>query len=186
MDQKRPATEQSIRQPLVATLAITPSAQLYFNKLRQQHFPPERNYLDAHLTLFHALPDEPWIIEDLKELVKDYKPFEATAQSITSLGNGTAVKIKSVELPVLHLRLQQKWFNFLTSQDRQKRSFHITIQNKVEPQEAKKLKLDMEKNFNPFDFTIQGIQLWRYLGGPWEFKSRFDFSSNATELLNPF
>ena len=27
-----------------------------FDRLRELHFPPERNYLSAHLTLFHKLP----------------------------------------------------------------------------------------------------------------------------------
>ena len=179
MNQISTVAEQSIRKPLVATLVISSFAQNYFNELRKQHFPVERNYLDAHLTLFHALPDEPWIIEDLKELAKDQKTFDAMAQAIISLGNGTAFQIISPELPILHLKLQQKWINFLTSQDRQKRRFHVTIQNKVEPQDAKNLKREMDKDFKPFSFTIHGIQLWRYLDGPWEFKSRFDFDSDV-------
>jgi hypothetical protein len=175
MEQTSPTTKKSAPKPLVATLAITPSAQSYFNQLRTQHFPAERNYLDAHLTLFHALPDQPWIVEDLENLVIEQQPFTATAQSITSLGNGTAFKIISPELPALHKKLQKNWFNFLTNQDRQKRNFHITIQNKVEPDTAKKLQAELAQSFKPFSFTVHGIQLWRYLDGPWEFLKKFDF-----------
>ncbi|WP_221391397.1 2'-5' RNA ligase family protein [Dyadobacter sp. NIV53] len=175
-------TEQSKRKPLVATLAISTYAQSYFNKLRKQHFPAERNYLDAHLTLFHALPDEPWIMEDLKKLAIDQLPFEVNAQSIVSLGNGTAFKIASPELPLLHQKLQKNWFDFLTDQDRQKRNFHITIQNKVESQAAKKLQADLAKNFKPFSFTIYGIDLWRYHQGPWEYIMNFGLGQDSPSL----
>jgi len=174
------SAEHTIRKPLVATLAITPSAQNYFNALRKQHFPAERNYLDAHLTLFHALPHEPWIIEDIRKLAEVQKPFEATAQTIVSLGRGTAFKISSPELPLMHQKLQKSWFEQLTKQDQQKRNFHITIQNKVEPQDAKKLQAEMAPDFKPFRFTVHGIQLWRYLDGPWEFLMKLDFGKNET------
>jgi len=175
MEQTHTAAEQSISKPLVATLVITPSVQSYFNELRKQHFPVERNYLDAHLTLFHALPDEPWIVEDLKILAKDQLPFEVTAQSVMSLGNGTAFKIFSHELPLLHQRLQKSWFDHLTNQDRQKRNFHVTIQNKVEPMTAKMLQADLAQDFKPFNFTIYGIKLWRYHQGPWEYLMKINF-----------
>ena len=164
----------------MATLAIDASVQRYFNQLRQQHFPAERNYIDAHLTLFHALPDQPHILKDLKELAENQEPFDVTAQTIVSLGNGTAFKITSPELPVLHQKLQKKWFEFLTNQDRQKRNFHVTIQNKVESRIAKQLQADMAPGFNPFSFTVQGIQLWRYHGGPWEYLTKFEFGTSAT------
>ena len=163
------------RKPLVATLEMEPSAQDYFNGLRQAHFPAERNYLNAHLTLFHALPHEPWIIDDLILLAKERKPFEVTAQTIISLGGGTAFKITSAELPGIHNHLRERWFEFLTPQDRQKRNFHITVQNKVEPQQAKKLQSELDQSFKPFRFTIMAFKLWRYLGGPWEHLTTIHF-----------
>jgi hypothetical protein len=177
MEQTRLAGDQPT--PLVATLAMSPSAQSYFNQLRGQHFPANRNYLDAHLTLFHALPDTSRILEDLENFVKEQQPFDVNAQTVVSLGNGTAIKIVSPELPLLHQKLQKNWFDILTNQDRQKRNFHITIQNKVEPQVAKKLQADMAQAFEPFHFTIHGIKLWRYLGGPWEHLTNLDFEDNA-------
>lgn len=185
MEQTRLTAEPSSSKPLIATLAISPSAQSYFNQLRRQHFPAKRNYLDAHLTLFHALPDQPRIVEDLEKLAKNQQPFDVTAQAIISLGNGTAFKIISPELPLLHQKLQKSWFEFLTNQDRQKRNFHITIQNKVESADAKKLQADMAQSFEPFSFTIHGIQLWRYLDGPWQYLTRFDFNNNAALKTKP-
>ncbi len=171
-------TEQLIRKPLVATLAITASAQNYFNQLRREHFPAERNYLDAHLTLFHALPDEPWIVEDIQKLAQNQQQFDVTAQNIVSLGNGTAFKIVSPELPSLHQKLQKKWFASLTNLDRQKRNFHITIQNKVESELAKRLQAELMPGFEPFNFQVLGIQLWRYHNGPWEYLMKIDFDKD--------
>lgn len=163
------------RRPLVATVEMEPSAQHYFNELRQAHFPADRNFLNAHLTLFHALPHEPWLIDDLTKLAKDQKPFEVTAQTVISLGGGTAFKITSAELPRIYDQLRERWFEFLTPQDRQKRNFHITVQNKVEPKQAKKLQSELVQTFTPFHFTITGFKLWRYLGGPWEHLTTINF-----------
>jgi hypothetical protein len=175
MEHAQQASDQAIRKPLIATFEITPSAQRYFDELRKQHFPADRNFIDAHLTLFHALPDEPGIVEDLEKLVIDQQAFEAIAQAIISLGGGTAFKILSPELSLIHKNLQQAWLDSLTSQDRQKRNFHITIQNKVESQEAKKLQAALAPEFKPFSFSVLGIKLWRYLDGPWEYLRKFDF-----------
>lgn len=166
-------SEPLASKPLVATFCITPSAQSYFNQLRKLHFPAERNYLNAHLTLFHALPDKPWIFKDLQKLSDNQQPFDATVQSIMSPGGGTAFKIISPELPSLHQKLQRIWFEHMTNQDREKRNFHITVQNKVEPAEAKKLQTDLAQNFQPLTFTVDGILLWRYHNGPWEYLTKF-------------
>jgi len=183
MEQTSFSTEPLASKPLVATFSITPSAQSYFNQLRKLHFPAERNYLDAHLTLFHALPDRQWIYEDLQKLAKNQQPFDAIVQSIMSLGGGTAFKIISPGLPVLHQKLQKIWFEHMTSQDRQKRNFHITIQNKVESAEAKKLQAELTREFQPFSFTIDGIQLWRYHNGPWEYLMKFDFEDKSSPSI---
>ena len=42
--------------PLILTLRLDPESQARFDALRRAHFPPERNLLGAHVTLFHALP----------------------------------------------------------------------------------------------------------------------------------
>lgn len=41
----------------ILTLHLDPTAQSRFEALRQRHYPPERNQIPAHLTLFHTLPD---------------------------------------------------------------------------------------------------------------------------------
>jgi len=162
-------------QPLVATLSIDPDAQSYFDDLRRQHFPKERNYLNAHLTLFNALPDELWIFEQIQIVTADQAVFEVKADQIISLGGGTAIKTVSPELTLLHRNLQTQFQGFLTNQDKQKRNFHITVQNKVDASMAKSLQAELRSMFEPFCFTADGVHLWRYLGGPWEFIKTYRF-----------
>lgn len=166
-------------QPLVATLSISLAAQEYFDELRKRHFPKERNYLNAHLTLFNALPDEPWIFETMRIVTAEQALFEVKADQIISLGGGTAIKTVSPELTSLHRNLQIQCQGFLTNQDKQKRNFHITVQNKVEASIAKSLQADLRSTFEPFCFTADGVHLWRYLGGPWEFIKTYRFKNTA-------
>jgi hypothetical protein len=44
--------------PLILTLEMDTHSFEILDALRKKHFPPERNVLDAHITLFHKLPGE--------------------------------------------------------------------------------------------------------------------------------
>ena len=44
--------------PLILTLKLDAPAFAVLDALRRAHFPAERNFIPAHLTLFHALPGE--------------------------------------------------------------------------------------------------------------------------------
>ena len=56
----------------------------------------------------------------------------------------------------------------LTPQDQAPWRPHVTIQNKVEPKEAKRLQAELRARFEPRPLSIRGLASWRYLGGPWE------------------
>ncbi|MDT3401745.1 2'-5' RNA ligase family protein [Mucilaginibacter terrae] len=163
--------------PLILTLMLDGESQQYFNKLRKAHFPPERNYLDAHLTLFHHLPaNEVQVIKDI-ELAAANQPFlQLQVSGIKSIGNGVAFNIESPQLKQLHNYLQQLWLEWLISQDKQKLWPHITIQNKVAPDVAMLLKAQLEQGFKPFAINGLGLALYEYHGGPWKFVQEFRFS----------
>ncbi|MES2265782.1 MAG: 2'-5' RNA ligase family protein [Bacteroidota bacterium] len=164
--------------PLLLTLALTPDAQLFFNALRKQHFPAERNFLDAHLMLFHQLPaNEPTIIEGIISIVKEYQGLNLNVTGLSSIGNGVAYKIVSEDLQRLHKQLQAQWEQWLIPQDKNKLWPHITIQNKVSPDVARQLLQELSVDFKPFDFLATGLSLWEYQGGPWKFIETFDFSA---------
>ena len=42
--------------PFVLTLELDGASFGRLNELRRRHYPPERNMVPAHLTLFHQLP----------------------------------------------------------------------------------------------------------------------------------
>ena len=133
-------------QPLILTLKMDDRSQEYFDRQRELHFPPERNYLSAHLTLFHKLPGEHGgvISADLQDLCLRQTPL------------------------TLRRGLAERWRPWLGAQDRQGFKPHVTVQNKVSPERARALHGQLQATFSPFEVEGLGLSLWRYLDGPWE------------------
>lgn len=163
--------------PLILTLTLDDVSQQFFNQLRRKHFPPERNFLDAHLTLFHHLPaHEPQVMLDIEQVVNTSKVMTLLVAEVKSIGNGVAYKIECAQLQSLHKQLQQQWAQWLIPQDAQKLWPHITVQNKVEPAKAWLLKQELEYEFQPFEIKGLGLSLFEYHGGPWKFVNKFKFT----------
>lgn len=55
---------------------------------------------------------------------------------------------------------------WLTRQDQAGFRPHITVQNKVDSVHAKALLDQLMPGFEPFDILAEGLQFWRYHGGP--------------------
>lgn len=162
--------------PLILTLTLNEEASDFFTQQRTTYFPPERNYLQAHLTLFHHLPHvENDIIDALTEISKHQNDMDLQVTDLMSLGYGVAYKIKSQELLDLHQYLQTQWEPFLKAQDKQKLRPHITIQNKVTPEVARETEKELKETFSPFQIKGTGFSLWEYLGGPWKLYHQFPF-----------
>ena len=151
--------------PLILTLRLDAESQLYFDDLRNRYFPPERNFLKAHLTLFHQLPNFSETREFLDSLM--IEPFGLSVNGLRHLGAGVAFTIASDELEKLHRKLRHNFADVLIPQDKQPFRPHITIQNKVTPEASKKLLLILNNSFEPFTVQATGLDLWEYLGGPW-------------------
>ena len=151
-----------------------------FEQLRQRHFPPERNVIPAHLTLFHKLPGEylDTIERSIEAQALAQRPFPLDVTGLRSLGRGVAYTLLSPELASLRQGLAQRWEGWLGPQDRQKHQPHVTVQNKVEPQDAKALLSELTDSFEPFTGTGVGLDLWWYRGGPWEKARGFSFASS--------
>jgi hypothetical protein len=75
-------------QPLILTLQMDESSQEHFDRLREIHFPPERDYLQAHLTLFHKLPGERGaeLAAELREVCRDQNPLTLATRGLRFLG----------------------------------------------------------------------------------------------------
>ncbi|SDF30844.1 2'-5' RNA ligase superfamily protein [Blastococcus fimeti] len=155
--------------PLVVTLLLDDAAQDRFDRLRAQHFPPERNHLAAHVTLFHALPGAHLdaVRADLAAAA-DRPAFDVAVTGVRFLGRGVAYVLSSPEVAEVRDGLAAAWQPWLTPQDRQKHAPHVTVQNKVAPEVARALHERLSAEFVPETVRARGLGLWRYLGGPWE------------------
>ncbi|RPD45057.1 2'-5' RNA ligase family protein [Hymenobacter sediminis] len=167
--------------PLILTLTLDEAAQAHFNALRQQHFPPERNYLQAHVTLFHHLPgpEAPAIGSYLAEVVRATPLLPLQVSGLRFLGRGVAYDLQNPQLLQLHRNLQTAWAAWLTPQDQQRLKPHITVQNKVDPNLARALHQELTAQFAPFEATGTGLTLWAYRNGPWEQLAQFEFAGQS-------
>jgi len=163
--------------PLILTLALDEGAFAFFDEQRRRYFPPERNFIPAHLTLFHKLPAEraAAIVAALEGAAAQQAPISMRVTGLRSLGRGVAYTLASPELASFRHALATQWALWLAPQDRQKHQPHVTIQNKVDTKAAAALLSELAASFRPFSVTGTGLDLWRYHGGPWEKVRRVPF-----------
>jgi len=153
---------------LIVTAEIGSEDQAWFDRLRQAHYPPERNRVPAHLTMFHALPPsaEGELRSRLSRLAAG-RPPSARIEGLMDLGSGVAFRIASRDLDRIRDDLSHDLRGLLGAQDLGWRP-HVTIQNKVAPKVARALIAQMERECHPRPLAISGLGLHRYLDGPWE------------------
>ena len=161
---------------LIVTAELGGEDQAWLDRLRRSHFPPERNVLSAHLTMFHALPPslEAEVRRRLAEVVRTPPP-RAEIAGLMDLGGGVAFRIVSDDLDSIRAELADSFRGSLTAQDGQGWRPHVTIQNKVPPKVARALLAELEHGFVPRRLAIKGLGLHRYLGGPWVTLATFGF-----------
>jgi len=164
--------------PIIVAALLGHPDQAWLDGLRRAHFPPDRNHLAAHLTMFHHLP--PSIAADVKRRLTDetrgVPPPRAALAAPYSLGRGVAFRIDSAALTAIRYRLAEAFAGLLTPQDRAAWRPHVTVQNKVEPQEAKALLTELTQDFRPRPIAIVGLAAYWYRGGPWAPLSRHMFA----------
>ena len=165
-------------QALILTLAMDEGAFEWFQDLRTRWFPPDRNIVPAHLTLFHNLPggELERVRDTLRSACAETAPMTLAVQGPWSLGRGVAYRMHSPELNAFRARLAEAFDPWLTPQDRQGFRPHVTVQNKAEPSAARALLEQLQHAFEPFEVGGEGVLLWRYLDGPWEAVDRLPFA----------
>ena len=155
--------------PIIVTALLGDRDLAWLDAQRRAHFPPERNQLRAHLTMFHHLP--PSIERELRAALSDEvrapRP-SASVAGVISLGGGTAYRIESADLAAIRARLAARFAACLTPQDRAGWRPHVTVQNKVRPDDARALIAQLQTGFRPRPLVIAGLAAWWYRGGPWE------------------
>ncbi len=159
--------------PIIVTALLGGEDQTWFDRQRQAYFPPERNFLSAHLTMFHHLPPslESEVRQRLGDAAREGAP-EARVAAPISLGRGVAYRVDSPALEDVRAHLANLWAGLLTPQDAAPWLPHITIQNKVDPPDARLLLAKLQRDFGPRPLAVTGYAAWWYRGGPWELLSR--------------
>ncbi|MEN3791241.1 2'-5' RNA ligase family protein [Fulvimarina sp. MAC3] len=170
--------------PLILTLRFDDESFERFQKLRQKHFPPSRNLIPAHLTLFHHLPGHEleMVTGHLEKTVAEWGPIKCRVSGLRFLGKGVAYEVDSPPAERLRADLAGHFYDHLTAQDRQRINPHVTIQNKAEASVARKLYEELESAFEPFSFEATGLLLWSYRGGPWEAAGEFQFCRKSPDV----
>ncbi|QPH53558.1 2'-5' RNA ligase family protein [Pontivivens ytuae] len=166
--------------PLILTLALDEEAQGFFERERRRLFPPERNMIPAHLSLFHKLPGEEiaTVSDRLSNVADRTSPLPLDVTGVMFLGRGSAYRVEGAD--EVRNELAAGWQNWLTPQDRQGFRCHVTVQNKVTGAEAKRTFTALQESFAPFSATGIGFDLWHYRGGPWEAAGHFPFQGAPT------
>lgn len=163
-------------EPLIVTADFAPADLAFLDAERRAHFPPHRNILPAHLTLFHALP--PSVESELRRRLAEAAergPPRAMLAGLKSLGGGVAYVVVSDELADLRADLADVFGGCLTAQDAQGWRAHVTIQNKVSAGTAQALLTDKQRAFRPQPLGLAGLALHHYRGGPWQLVQRWKF-----------
>ena len=163
--------------PLIVSALLGAEDFAWLDGLRRAHFPPERNVLAAHLTLFHHLPPsvEPELRQRLAAATRARAAPAASAGAVIGLGRGVAFRIDSPDLAAIRRELADAFAGLLTPQDAGGWRAHVTVQNKVSPEVARALREELAAGFRPRPVAVAGLAVWRYRGGPWESVSRHLF-----------
>ena len=130
----------------VLTLSTSPDLHGSMNTLRRVYFPKKLNRIDAHLTLFHALPEshlESEILPAIEKIVQKTAPYRIRAASAFKLSKGVGIKIDDDidhandskqgrnMTRQIHAQLRNQWGSWLSEQDSSPIRLHYTVMNKV-------------------------------------------------------
>lgn len=161
---------------LIVTAELGREDLSWLDAERRAYFPPERNQLPAHLTMFHALPpsSEGEVRRELARLAAG-PPANASVAGLMNLGRGVAYRIVSDDLDRIREEIATRFHGLLSAQDAQGWRPHVTVMNKAEPSEARAVLRRLEAHFRPRALNIRGLGLHRYLGGPWEMIGSWSF-----------
>ncbi len=165
-----PVRERAARMPIIVTALLEPVVMARLEALRRRWYPPTRNQVPAHVSLFHQLPGSEFDAAKrrMKQLCGSLAPLPVTVAAVRSLGHGTALRLVSPELVGLRAELADGWAGLLIAQDRSGFDPHVTIQNKATPAEARACLAEVGAGFAAFETRVVALALWRYLDGPWQ------------------
>ena len=161
---------------LIITVRIEDPAQSFFDEKRNAYFPRHCNYVPAHLTFFHAAPNNISFIDSLKEAANQPENM-LEANAVMPFENGMAYAVQNEHLQALHADLQEKFIDQLSGKDKKIWKPHITIQNKVTAFKALKTYKELSGNFKPYSFKAEGFNGYVYAKQKWEYSFFIPFQT---------
>ncbi|MCB2075178.1 MAG: 2'-5' RNA ligase family protein [Novosphingobium sp.] len=162
--------------PLLITAELPGDILSWADAIRREHYPPERNRLGAHVTLFHGLP--PSADSEVRGLLGEFSrelPPEATISGLMDLGRGTAFAVASPAMEELHGRLAERLHGLIQQKDARPLRLHITVQNKVANTAAQDLQRELGSDFRPRSFRFRGLGLYLWDGELWRLSHVYPF-----------
>ncbi|KAK5113827.1 hypothetical protein LTR62_003211 [Meristemomyces frigidus] len=153
---------------------------------RKQYFPAQLNKLEAHLTLFHALPASKFpssILPALRAIAASTPPFPICARKPFRLRRGIALSIPrnegAAKIQGVHRALLGQWRGegWLSEQDSGGMRAHYTIMNKADDEGQVLIAFEeVSRAFRPDEGRAEGLGLWRYERGFWRWEEGFAFT----------
>jgi hypothetical protein len=162
--------------PLLIVAELPQDVFAWADALRRAHYPPERNRMGAHVTLFHGLPPsaEPAVTALLSELAREPAPH-AVITGLMDLDPGTAFAVDSPAMAALHGDMAERLHGLIQQRDARPLRLHITIQAKVAPGEARALQARLAPGFAARRFRFHGLGLYGWTGEAWVRRRVFAF-----------
>jgi hypothetical protein len=162
--------------PLLVTAELPPDVFAWADAQRRAHYPPERNRLGAHVTLFHGLP--PSAEGEVRRLLGDVarrSPPEARVTGLMDLGRGTAFAVESPDMVALHAELAETLHGLIQQKDTRPLRLHITIQNKVSREAARALQAELAADLPVRSFRFRGLGLSHWRDELWRMAQLYPF-----------
>jgi 2'-5' RNA ligase superfamily len=169
------------RAPFIVTGELPGDVLAWADGLRRAHYPPERNKLAAHVTLFHSMA--PSLREELRGVLArfaaEFAPPKARIDSLMDLGTGTALLVRCPALLAVREAIAEHFHGALTAQDLHEPRLHITVQNKVDRTEARALQGALSASLTPREFAFTGLGLHLYRETHWDSLGTWRFRGKA-------
>ncbi len=176
IDSAAPGTQRARGAPLLVTAELPEHVFLWADGLRREHYPPDRNRLGAHVTLFHALPPsaEGEVRRLLAEMATEPAP-EALVTGVMDLGQGSAFAVDSPDMVDIHGELADRLRGLIQQKDAASLRLHITVQNKVPIAEARALQMQLAADFVAMRFRFRGLALSQWRDEKWHRTQLYPF-----------
>ncbi|RVT85472.1 2'-5' RNA ligase family protein [Rhodobacteraceae bacterium CCMM004] len=156
--------------PLILTFGLDSHTFGRVEAARQRWFPPARNFIPAHLTMFQQLPEAHLsdILATLAQAAGETPRLPFRVGGLTDYGTGVAYALTMPGFTWRHRTLRDGWRFALGRQDRRDRTPHITVQNKAGYAATRRCLAALDRDFAPWEGMADRFLLWHYRGGPWE------------------